>query len=164
MNGKFAPRGAMGPTAIGRNDRRVRGEGARGMRASAYLRNATSAPGFRPLKEQAERIKAYAASRGMILQQIYADSNSSGMVIQSRLGLLTMLNDAAAGRFDVLLVQDIDRLGRGPMVAEILTRLTSADVPAVDINGRILGPTDVLLAEISPQNKRKRPFGTRGPL
>ena len=156
-----SPSGLRGPKAMARNVKRFFAKGGRkGLRAGVYVRVATSRPGFRPLREQTEGAKAYAITHEMTLEEVYSDSNSSGMVIHRRPGLLKMLEDAEAGRFDVLLVQDVERLGRGPVALGVLTKLSEADVPAIDItNDRILDLGDVLLAAGNPvRNDRGHPL------
>ena len=63
------------------------------------------------LSAQQDRISAYCTSQGWDLVEIYIDPGYSGKNLK-RPALTRALNDAKAHRFDVLLVQKVDRLSR----------------------------------------------------
>jgi len=67
----------------------------------------------------------YAERQGWTITQIYNDRVSSGASRLSRPGFLKMLADGEAGRFDVLVCEAIDRLGRKLSdVADVFDRLS----------------------------------------
>lgn len=75
---------------------------------------------------QLAELRALAAARGTTVVSEYTDVGISG-VKASRPGLDRMLVDAAAGRFDLLLVWKIDRVGRSlANLLQVIERLTEA--------------------------------------
>lgn len=85
-------------------------------RAAAYCRVST---------EKAEQLNSYAAQRdffvyycqksGYELVHIYGDEGKSGTRIKGRPQLAQLLQDAAAQRFELVLVKDVSRLARNVM-------------------------------------------------
>ena len=98
--------------------------------AATYRRTARDDDG-RAMLRQADRLTAFASRRGARIVADYADHNVSGNR-DDRPALAALLADARAGRFDEVLVTDVDRLGRAhPVVACILATLDAAGVPVV---------------------------------
>lgn len=64
------------------------------------------------IEGQVDDCKAYAAAHEISIVHIYADRHVSGKSTTGRDEFLQMMDDAAAGKFDVLIVWKIDRFGR----------------------------------------------------
>ena len=82
------------------------------MRAAIYARY--SSRGQNPLSvDDQERIcRAHAERLGLEVVGIYADSAMSGFVASNRPSYQDLLADAGAGRFDVVIAEDLDRMSR----------------------------------------------------
>jgi DNA invertase Pin-like site-specific DNA recombinase len=76
--------------------------------AALYARCST---GGQTVEPQVLALRAYAAARGLEVVEVYRDSGVSGAK-RERPGLDRLLADARAGRFDAIVVQKLDRLGR----------------------------------------------------
>lgn len=77
---------------------------------------------------QLAELRALAAARGTAVVSEYTDVGISG-VKASRPGLDRMLLDAASGRFNLLLVWKIDRVGRSLVnLLQVIEKLTDAGV------------------------------------
>ena len=89
------------------------------IRAAIYARVSTTGHG-QDVGLQVEELERVAKQRGWVVTEdhVYTDEGISGTK-DSRPELDRMMADAAKGRFDVLLVWKIDRLGRGG-VAQLL--------------------------------------------
>jgi site-specific DNA recombinase len=64
------------------------------------------------LPEQRELIQSYCKQHGHKLVNIYADEGISGATTADRAGMLQCLEDARAGKFQVLIIRDTTRFGR----------------------------------------------------
>jgi DNA invertase Pin-like site-specific DNA recombinase len=78
------------------------------MRAAVYMRVSTD---DQTVENQRLALRRHASARGWTVAREYADAGISG-ARASRPALDRMLKDAAAGRFDVVMVAKLDRLGR----------------------------------------------------
>lgn len=76
-------------------------------RVVVYVRNQLSP------KEMLDKAHEYCAKKGMLVVNTCIDTDTSGVepVGERKAGKL-LLEDAKAGKFDVLLVHSLDRLGR----------------------------------------------------
>lgn len=116
------------------------------LRAAIYARQSVSEP--EGIKRQIEACAALAASRDYEVVATYEDDAVSGY--KSR-GVGTafdrMLDDARAGRFDVLIVRKLDRLGRSLAALEALT---AAKVNTVTTDGALdlASPSGRLVANV----------------
>lgn len=83
------------------------------IRAAEYVRMSTEHQRY-STENQSDAIRAYAARRNFEIVRTYADEGKSGLNIDGREGLRTLLSDVVAGRadFNVVLVYDISRWGR----------------------------------------------------
>ena len=81
------------------------------MRAVIYARYSTDMQRDASLSDQVELCRRYAVAQGWTLVETYTDAARSG-ADKMRPGFQQMLADARAGRFDVLVCEAIDRLGR----------------------------------------------------
>ena len=61
-----------------------------------------------------DRIKEYAARRGMVIMKIYADEGKSGLSVKGRESLRSMIAEVEAGsaEFKAILAYDVSRWGR----------------------------------------------------
>jgi DNA invertase Pin-like site-specific DNA recombinase len=82
-------------------------------RAAQYVRMSTDMQRY-SIENQAEVISLYAACRGLTVVRSYEDAGRSGVRIEGRSGLQTLLSDVASGQadFSVVLVYDVSRWGR----------------------------------------------------
>jgi DNA invertase Pin-like site-specific DNA recombinase len=84
-----------------------------GLRAARYVRMSTDQQRY-STENQADAIAAYAASRGITIVRHYADEGRSGLSLDRRDALKTLIGDVRAGRadFHLILVYDVSRWGR----------------------------------------------------
>jgi DNA invertase Pin-like site-specific DNA recombinase len=98
-------------------------------RAALYLRVSTD--GQAP-ENQRRALKAVAAQRGWTVVATYDDNGVSGAKGRAqRPGLDAMLTDATRGRFNVVMVWAMDRLGRS--LADLIDTLRSLEAANVDL-------------------------------
>ena len=95
-------------------------------RAVGYIRVSTAEQkeeGY-SLLGQRKNIELFAEKQGYELIDVYADEGISGKNIIKRPGVQSMLEDAKSGKFDVLIIWKLTRLGRSMKdvmnIAEIL--------------------------------------------
>jgi DNA invertase Pin-like site-specific DNA recombinase len=89
------------------------------LRAALYARVSTSNKG-QDVGLQLDELRQVAAQRGWVISGVYSDDGISGST-DTRPELDRMLADAQAGRFDLVAVWKLDRLGRS--VQHVLTLL-----------------------------------------
>lgn len=82
-------------------------------RAAEYVRMSTEHQQY-STHNQADRIREYAAQRGMQIVQTYADEGKSGLRIDGRPALQRLIREVESGQadFKYILVYDISRWGR----------------------------------------------------
>jgi site-specific DNA recombinase len=107
-------------------------------RAALYVRVSSEeqVEGY-SLPAQRRAIEDYCQSHGYVIVQRYADEGKSGRSddLAKRPAFKQMLNDADAGRFDVLVVHKLDRFSRNLRVTlDTLERLERASVGFVSIS------------------------------
>lgn len=119
------------------------------MRAAVYARVSSALQRDRQtIASQLRVLPDYARSRGWELVQTYADDGLTAKAgkLEARIGLAAMLRDAAARKFDVLVVIDIDRLSRSEDLTErgyIMGTLQRANVRiALAATGQLLDLND----------------------
>jgi len=80
---------------------------------AAYVRMSTEHQQY-STENQLDRIKEYAARRGMEIVQVFADEGKSGLSIKGRESLRRMIAEVEAGqtRFKAILAYDVSRWGR----------------------------------------------------
>lgn len=100
--------------------------------AVIYRRISRSAEESTSLAGQAEAGDAYAKARGWVVVRTYTDDGiSGGKAAAARPGLAALLADAAAGRFEVVIIAKLDRLARSLVVWNETRATLAAD--GVDI-------------------------------
>ncbi len=116
------------------------------LRAAIYARQSVAEP--EGIKRQVEACVALAAARDYVVVETYEDDAVSGYS-DRRHGTAfdRMLSDARAGRFDVLIVRKLDRLGRS---LSALEALTAAKVNTVTTDGALdlASPSGRLVANV----------------
>jgi len=82
-------------------------------RAAEYVRMSTEHQQY-STENQADKIREYAAHRGVEIVRTYADEGKSGLNIGGRLALQQLIKDVEAGPvdFQMILVYDVSRWGR----------------------------------------------------
>lgn len=82
-------------------------------RAAEYVRMSTEHQQYSTLN-QAEKIREYAAHRGIEIVRTYADDGKSGLSIGGRASLKKLIADVESGEadFTIILVYDVSRWGR----------------------------------------------------
>jgi site-specific DNA recombinase len=95
------------------------------MRAAIYARYSSENQREASIEDQIEVCRRYAERQGWSVVELYDDRASSGASTFARRGFLRMVADAESGRFDVLVCEAIDRLGRKLAdVASLFDRLS----------------------------------------
>jgi site-specific DNA recombinase len=103
------------------------------LRAAIYARQSVAEP--EGIKRQVEACAALAASRDYSIVAIYEDDKVSGYKARGAgTAFDRMLTDARAGKFDVLIVRKLDRLGRSLTALE---QLMAVRVPTVTTDGEV---------------------------
>jgi DNA invertase Pin-like site-specific DNA recombinase len=82
-------------------------------RAVEYVRMSTEHQQY-STENQADKIREYAAHRGIEIVKTYADAGKSGLRIDGRIALQQLLSDVQSGKadFQIILVYDVSRWGR----------------------------------------------------
>lgn len=115
-------------------------------RAAIYARQSVAEP--EGIKRQIAACRALAESREYSVVAEYVDDNVSGYKARGEgTGFARLLDDARAGRFDVLIVRKLDRLGRS---LSALEALTAARVNTVTTDGALdlASPSGRLVANV----------------
>jgi DNA invertase Pin-like site-specific DNA recombinase len=83
------------------------------LRAAEYVRMSTEHQQY-STENQGDKIREYAARRGIEIIKTYADEGKSGLRIDGRLSLQRLISDVEMGKadFQVILVYDVSRWGR----------------------------------------------------
>lgn len=116
------------------------------IRAALYARQSVHEP--EGIKRQIAACRSLAESREYEVVAEYLDDNVSGYKARGdETGFARMLDDARAGRFDVLIVRKLDRLGRS---LSALESLTAARVNTVTTDGELdlASPSGRLVANV----------------
>ncbi len=82
-------------------------------RAAEYVRMSTEHQQY-STENQADKIREYAARRGIEIVKTYADAGKSGLNIEGRVALQQLIKDVETGAadFQIILVYDVSRWGR----------------------------------------------------
>ena len=81
-------------------------------RTAVYARFSTELQQERSIEDQVELCRSYAAKNGLDIVAVYDDRARSGASIYGRNGLMRLLDSARDGKFEVLLIEALDRLSR----------------------------------------------------
>jgi len=131
------------------------------LRAAIYARQSVSE--LEGIERQIEACTALAVSRDYDVVEVYADNNVSGYKARGEgTAFDRMLKDARAGRFDVLIVRKLDRLGRSLTALEALTAAkvptvtTDGEVDLTTVNGRLMANLLTSVARAESETKAER--------
>ena len=81
-------------------------------RAAIYARYSSDLQDARSIDDQVALCRRHAERAGWTVVEVYADREISGASVHGRGGYDRMLTDAKAGKFAVIIAEDIDRLAR----------------------------------------------------
>ncbi len=81
-------------------------------KAALYTRYSSDLQNPQSIDDQIRECRQYATRKGWDVAQIYDDEAISGAAVRSRAGMLRLLDDARAGRFDMLCAEALDRISR----------------------------------------------------
>lgn len=106
-----------------------------GKRAAIYARYSTDLQDGRSIDDQVALCSDHAAREGLTVTATFHDRAKTSASIFGRDGLATMMEQAKAGKFDVVLVEALDRLSRDQEdLAHIHKRLTFARVDILTVH------------------------------
>lgn len=105
-------------------------------RAAIYTRFSTDLQNPLSIEDQIDLCRAYARREGYHVVATYQDAGISGASTKNRPGILKLLNDAKAGMFDVIVVEQLDRISRDMEdLAAIHKRMSFMDIDLVEVHG-----------------------------
>ena len=105
------------------------------MRAAIYARFSTDLQNDRSVEDQTHLCEDYSKRQGYEIVGRYADRARSGTTVHGRDGLWSLLDDARAGRFQVVVVEALDRLSRDQEdLAGIHKRLSFAGIEIMAVH------------------------------
>lgn len=105
-------------------------------RAAIYARFSTDLQSDRSIDDQFALCRACARREGLTVTATYADRAMTSASMIGRDGLLSLMEDGRAGRFDVVIVEALDRLSRDQGdLAALHKRLSFAGVGIVTVHG-----------------------------
>ena len=82
------------------------------LRAAVYARFSTEHQSERSVDDQIVLCRSYADNHGMQVVAVYSDKAKSGASFMGRDGLLSLISDAGEQKFDVIIVEALDRVSR----------------------------------------------------
>jgi site-specific DNA recombinase len=115
-------------------------------RAALYARFSSDLQRDQSIEDQLHLCREHAKRQGWEIVEEYSDRARSGANLIGRPGVLRLLGDAAAGKFDIILAESPDRLSRDLAdLATIRKTLAHQGVAIHSVNGGA-GPLDVMEA------------------
>lgn len=104
-------------------------------RAAIYARYSTDLQSGRSVDDQIDLCADFAQRSGMTVVERYHDRALTGTTLHGRYGVAKMMRDAEAGRFNVIIVEALDRLSRDQAdLAAIYKRLQFMGVEIVAVH------------------------------
>ena len=114
------------------------------MRTALYARYSSERQNERSIEDQLAVCRRHADSRGWGVTATFSDAAISGSAMANRPGLQDLLASAAAGQFDLVLVEDEDRLARNlEHQANIYNRLKHSGVAIATLGSDKIGILEV---------------------
>ena len=105
-------------------------------RAAIYARYSTDLQSEKSVEDQTTLCRQYADQQGFKVVGLYDDKAISGASIHNRPGLRLMLHDMEAGRFDAIIVEELDRLSRDMEdLAGLYKKMTFLGVKIMAVHG-----------------------------
>src|SRR5262245_47204546 len=104
------------------------------MRVALYARYSSDQQRAASIRDQQRTCRAFAASRGWNVVADYADAAISGATLM-RAGIQSLMRDAAANKFDVVLAEALDRFSRDQEdIAHLAKQLKFARLKLVTVS------------------------------
>ena len=114
------------------------------MRAALYARYSNDRQNERSIEDQFAVCRRHAEARGWTIVATFSDAAISGSAMANRPGLQTLLAASAGGAFDLVLVEDEDRLARNlEHQANVFNRLKAAGVAIATLASDKIGLLEV---------------------
>ncbi|MEQ1577665.1 MAG: recombinase family protein, partial [Hyphomicrobium sp.] len=138
------------------------------MRAAIYARFSSDLQDMRSITDQVAMARKYAETRGLKQITVYEDAAISGASVINRPGLQRLLNDAVAGKVQILITESLDRLSRSQAdIAALYERLsfmgvrieTLADGHVSEIHVGLKGTMAALFLKDLAQKTRRGQMG-----
>src|SRR5690348_4911405 len=105
------------------------------MRAGIYARYSSDNQNERSIDDQLRLCREFVARRGDTVTDIFADYEISGSSLKTRPQALRLLDEIRAGRIQVVITEDLDRLSRDQEdIAFIYKRARFATVPILTLS------------------------------
>ncbi|WP_267209897.1 recombinase family protein [Chelatococcus asaccharovorans] len=125
-------------------------------RAATYSRFSTELQSERSIEDQQALCRDYAARHDMVVVMEFADRARSGGSVIGRDGLLNMVDAARENKFDVLVVEALDRISRDMEdLAAIHKRLTFAGIDIIAVHDGVADTVTVGLRGLVGQLYRE---------
>lgn len=125
-------------------------------RAAIYARFSTELQNPLSTADQITLCREYARREGFHVVAAYEDAGISGAAIQNRPGLINLLDDAKAGKFDAVIVEELDRLSRSMAdLAGIFDKLTYIGIKIIAVHGGEADTITVALRGLTGQMYRE---------
>lgn len=131
------------------------------VRAAVYARQSVYEP--EGIERQIEACRQLADARDYLPADVYKDDNVSGYRDRGEgTDFARMLDDARAGKFDVLIVRKLDRLARSLSAIEALTAAkvqvvtTDGELDLTTVNGRLIANVLTAVARAESETKAER--------
>ncbi len=121
-------------------------------RPSSHLRRfSTDLQSDRSIDDQVALCRHRADNNGLAIVEAYADRARTGTSIFGRDGLLRLLEDAKAGRFQAIVVEHLDRLSRDQEdLSHIYKRMVHAGVPILSVKPMVQDLIELAHVETLP--------------
>jgi site-specific DNA recombinase len=138
------------------------------MRAAIYARFSSDLQDLRSIADQVDLARRYAEGRGLHVVDVYDDAAISGASTLNRPGLLRLIADAQARKFDVIITESLDRLSRSQAdIASLYEKLqflgvrieTLADGAVSEIHVGLKGTMSALFLKDLAQKTRRGQIG-----
>lgn len=109
-------------------------------RAAVYARFSSDRQNEKSCSDQIALCEAWAEREGMVVTASYEDAAVSGASTVNRFGLASLMRDARARRFDVVLCEALDRLSRDQAdLAQIKKELAFLDIGIMTVQDGEIG-------------------------
>ena len=104
------------------------------MRAAIYARYSSDLQSEASIEDQVRMCRERAQTEGFSIAEVFSDFAISGGFLKNRPGMLSLLERARSGEFDVVLAEALDRISRDQEdIAAIFKRLSHAGVRIVTL-------------------------------
>ena len=126
------------------------------MRAAIYARYSTELQSNKSIEDQVVLCRRFAQQNGCDVVDVYSDAAKSGASMVNRDGIKLMLEHARAGRFDAVIAESVDRLGRDTEdLASMYKRLNYMGVKVLVVNGGVMNSLLIAVMSGVAQSQRE---------